>query len=186
MLYTIVYITVILGELVFSIFACFYIFSLIYSSLMGSPYVPTKNKVLKDILDRAKLKKGDLFIDLGCGDGRIVRMAATHYNVEAIGIDINPSLIWLSRLKTKLKKIRNTTFHVQNIYKSDISNADVVYLFLLPKFLVNLQNKLLKETKKGALIISHGFRIDGWDQYLVDTIVAKPFPTYYYRLKPKG
>lgn len=186
MLYTVIYLTLILGELLFAIFACFYIFSLIYSSIMGSPYVPTKNKVLKDILDRAKLKKNELFVDLGCGDGRIVRFAAEKYGVHAIGIDINPSLIWLSRLKTKLKKIRNTTFSVENIYKADISNADVIYLFLLPKFLVNLQEKLKKETKKSTLIISHGFKIDGWDEYIVDTIQAKPFPTYYYRLRSKS
>lgn len=179
---TVIYLTFITLELLFAMASCFYIFALLYSSLMGSPYVPTSNKVLKKILERAGLKKGQVFMDLGCGDGRIVRMAAADYGARAIGIDINPSLIYLSRLKTRLKKLEGVHFLVQNIYKADLSNADVIYMFLLPKFLVNLKPKLKAETKKNALLISHGFKIEGWDKYIVETLPEKPFPTYYYRL----
>jgi hypothetical protein len=58
----------------------------------------------------------------------------------------------------------------------------MLVLFLLPKLLVKLKDKLQKESKKNALIISHGFEIEGWKKYQIKKIKDKPFSTYYYRL----
>lgn len=148
---------------------------------MGSPYVPTRKKAIYDILDRAKLKKGQLFIDLGCGDGRIVREAVRYKHVKGIGIDINPMLIFWAKIKAKLAHMKGVDFKVENIYQTDISKADVIYVFLLPQFLRKLKPRFEKEAKKGALVVSHGFLINGWEyEQMID---AKPFQTFFYRMR---
>jgi SAM-dependent methyltransferase len=181
MVITVAYLVFIFIELLIAIFFCIYMSLLFYSSLMGSPYVPTRKKAIRDILDRAKLKKGSLFIDLGCGDGRIVREAVSYKQVKGIGVDINPVLIFWARLKTRLAHMKGIEYKVENIYHTDISKADAIYIFLLPQFLRKLRPKLEKEAKKGTLIISHGFTIKDWEpEQMID---AKPFQTFFYRIK---
>ncbi len=182
MLNLVLYSVLIMAELLFSIWCVLYIAGLIYSSLMGAPYVPTKNKLLKKILSDADIKKGDLFMDLGCGDGRIVRFAVEHVGVHGIGVDINPGLIQWARFKTMLKHLKHCEFNVGNILKTDVSKADVIYLFLLPKFLHSVVPYLKNECKKGTIIISHGFELTEWKDKQIKLRTDKPFYTYYYRL----
>lgn len=149
---------------------------------MGSPFVKTKNKTLDIILKEANLKPNQEFIDLGCGDGIVVRTAVKKYNVKGIGVDINPLLIYRAKLINHLQHTQKIRFIKQNIFDTDIKKADIIYIFLLPKFLVKLKSKLRHESKKNALIISHGFQIEGWEKYMFKTIKSKPFSTFYYRL----
>lgn len=159
-----------------------YMLFLIYSSLMGSPYVPSKKKHLLKILKAIPFKSNMKFLDLGCGDGRVVLLAAETYKIKAVGVDINPMIIAWARLKARLRNIANVDFKVESVFKTNLADYDVVYLFLMPKLLTRLKNKLQVETKKGAILISHGFRIEGWDKYCYKTLSGTPFPTYFYRL----
>lgn len=178
-----IYLGLLVIELLFAISFCIYTFSLLFSSFMGSPYVPTKNKEIDEILKQAHLKKNQLFMELGSGDGRVVRRAVQQYGVKGIGVDINALLVSFSRVKTKFSKIRNISFYAKNIMDVDLRNADVLYLFLMPELIKKLTPKLEKELKTGTLIISHGFKIEAWQgKYLTDTISHVPFPTYYYRI----
>lgn len=152
---------------------------------MGSPYVPTKKKELINFLKEAHIKKGSVFLELGCGDGRVVATAVKEYGAKGIGIDINPLLIHWARFKARLAKVPDVKFITQNIFATDLSNADIIYLFLMPKLIEKLQPKMEHDTKKGAVIISHGFKAVGWEKYLTKTIEHKPFPTYYYQLSKK-
>lgn len=149
---------------------------------MGSPFVKTKSKTLEMILQNADLKPKQEFIDLGCGDGVVVRTAYKKYKIKGIGVDINPLLIYRAKLLNYLQHTSRVKFLKQNIFDADIKTADVIYMFLLPKFLVRLKSKLKNESKKKALIISHGFEIEGWEKYKIKTIKNKPFSTFYYRL----
>ncbi len=150
---------------------------------MGSPYVPTKQKELLFFLKEAGIKKGQVFIELGCGDGRVVRAAVREYGARGFGLDINPLLIWWARLRTWFAGVRNIEYRTQNIFNADIAQADIVYLFLMPELIAKLSDKLNRELKEGSLVISHGFKVKGWEPYLEKTISHKPFPTYYYRIK---
>lgn len=153
---------------------------------MGSAYVPTRKKEIKKILKVANLKSGQIFYDLGCGDGRVVEEAVKTYKVKGWGIDINPVLIFWSNLKSRFKKINNLQYKAQNIFDVDLRNVDVIYLFLMPKLLVKLAPKLKKEARKNTLVISHAFKIDPFDSLLFKKLEGKPFPTYFYRFDLKS
>lgn len=164
-------------------FMSVYTLSLIYSSLKGSPYVATRKKRVEEILREANLKKGKLFIELGSGDGRIVRTAVKIFGVRGIGIDVNPLLILWARILVRLtfQEKKAITFKVENIFDTDLTKADYIYLFLMPKMIEELSKKMEKELKNDALVISHGFPIKGWERKLVKTLKVIPFPTYYYK-----
>ena len=177
----ILYFAAILAELIFAIGFSILTLSFIYSSVKGSPYVPTRQKEIDRILKNAHLKAGQNFFELGCGDGRVCRRAASVCRLKALGVDVNTLLIWYARLITKIKKVPNVEFRTQNIFATNLSSADVVYLFLMPKLISRLVPKLERELKKKALVISHGFKIVEWQNRLSKKISGKPFPTYYYR-----
>lgn len=150
------------------------------ADLMGAPFVPTSGKLTDLILKKAKLKKNQVFIELGSGDGRIVREAVKAYGVKGVGIEFHPLLYLYSKLVSGIQKIKKIEFRRENFFKSDLRKADVIFAFLLPKTLKKLRVKFENECKKGTLVISHGFRIEGWEKKLTDKIEGDPFPTYYY------
>lgn len=180
MLGIVLYFFVLFLELVFAISISIYLSSLIYSSIMGAPYVPTKKDDLYTILKEARLKKGTTFLELGSGDGRVVKYAVNNFGVQGRGVDINPLLVLISAFTSRYMK--NIQFLNQNIYKTNLSSFNVIYVFLMPEMLKKLRQKLETECKKGTFVISHGFKIFGWDHKLKKVLSRKPFPTYYYEV----
>ncbi len=122
-------------------------------------YVPTPQFVVDKMLEMARVKKDDLVYDLGCGDGRIVVTAAKKYGCKAIGYDIDPD-----RVKDSLENVRKSqvqhlvTIEQQDIFKLDLSEADVVTLYLLPELNERLIPQLQK-LKPGSRIVSHEFKM---------------------------
>jgi len=150
---------------------------------MGAFYVPTSNKIIDEILKNAGLKRGQVFFDLGSGDGRVVRAAVKKYQVRGVGIEINPLLILVSWILAKMEKLNNIEFRRENLFKTDIKKAEVIFVFLMPETLKSLKSKIINECQKEVLFISHGFVVEGWEKYLQKKISRRDFSTYYYRLK---
>lgn len=180
MLTTFLYIFSIFTLIVFLLCMIAYTLSLFYSSFMGSPYVPTKQKELEFILKESDLQKGNKFLEIGCGDGRVVRTAVKKYNVEGEGIDINPLIIRYARFLARMQKI-SCNFFVQNLFDTNYRTVDYIYLFLMPDLLTKLLPTLGNQVKKNTIVISHGFKLVDWEQYLYKTIPHRPFPTYFYK-----
>ena len=112
--------------------------SLIYSSLMGSPYVPTRNKVVLDILKEVKFQKGKLFVELGSGDARMIRLAVKKYHLKGLAVDINGLINLWARILSKLDKTnKNIIFKTENIFDMDLTKADYLYLFFGVEILNN-------------------------------------------------
>src|SRR3990167_8901150 len=160
----ILYLAFLILELLFLSGLAAYSFGLLYSSIMGAPYVPTSKKHIDEILKKANLKKGQAFMELGSGDGRIVRRAVQSYGVRGIGVDINSLLIVLSRILAGRQHLKDISFIRRNIFDVDFSQADIIYMFLMPETIKKLLPKMEKEVRKGALVISHGFKITGWEK----------------------
>lgn len=182
MSFIVLYLLAILAELLFFIGFSVVTLSLIYSSIKGSPFVPTRNREIDLILREAKLTKNMKFYELGSGDARVARRVAGSYGINAVAVDINPLLTLYARFLAKIQKIKTIEFVSENIFETDISQADAIYLFLMPKLLKNLETKFKRELKPGAIVVSHGFKIDWLKKNLYKTLPHVPFPTYYYRL----
>jgi len=160
-----------------------YTLSLIYSSAKGSPYVATRNKAIQKMFDQIKFKKNSFFVELGSGDGRISRYVAKKYSLNALGVDVNALLIYWARTLTKVEKLaKKVQFVRKNIFNIDLSKADYLYIFLMPKLIEEMEPKLKKELKKEAVIISHGFPINGFKNKQIKKLEEIPFPTYYYKI----
>ncbi len=160
--------------------------SLIFSSLMGAPYVPTKNKLAIEILKEVKFKKNGLFVELGSGDARIVRSAVKNYGVRGLAIDVNGLLIiWSKILKFLDPRLRGNdklVFLKANILNVDLTKADYIYLFLFPELIKKLIPNFNRDLKKGTIIISHGFPVEEYKNKLFKKVERSTFPTYYYKI----
>lgn len=183
MISLILYLLALLSLLIFLIFMSVYGLSLIFSSLMGAPYVPTKKKLALEILKEVKFRKNGLFVELGSGDGRIVRTAVKNYPIRGMAVDVNGLLIAWSKFLSKLEgTYPRIDFVVKNILSVNLTKADYIYLFLFPALIAKLVPKFDEELKKGTIIISHGFPINEFKNRLIKRVDRNPFPTYYYRV----
>jgi SAM-dependent methyltransferase len=126
-------------------------------------FVPTPQEVVDKMLEISKVGKDDVVYDLGCGDGRIVCTAAKKYKCKAFGWDIDPKRIEeCETAKSKLDKDiqKLVTFEKKDVFKLDLSGANVVTLYLLPSLNVKLIPQL-KKLKEGSRIVSHDFDMKG-------------------------
>jgi tRNA A58 N-methylase Trm61 len=121
-------------------------------------FVPTPQEVVDAMLKLAKVGPNDVIYDLGSGDGRIPITAARTYGARGVGIDIDPQRIReaTENLKTSGQgdKVR---FLNQDLFTTDISQATVVTLYLLPSLNLKVLPKLNKELKPGTRVVSHAF-----------------------------
>jgi len=131
--------------------------------LINAPYVTTPEDVVSALLKLADVKKGDIVYDLGCGDGRIVIAAAKEYGTHGVGVDINPERIKEARANAKRAGVEALVkFEVNDLFDTDIHEATVVALYLLPEINLRLRPKLLKDLKPGARVVSHSFHMGDW------------------------
>lgn len=124
-------------------------------------YVPTPQEVVDKMLELAQVKKSDLVYDLGCGDGRIVVTAAKKYGCRAVGYDINPVRVREARENVRKNNVGHlVTIEQKDIFTLDLSQANVITLYLLPTLNVKLIPQLEK-LKPGSRIVSHDFNMEG-------------------------
>jgi predicted RNA methylase len=124
-------------------------------------YVPTPHDVVAKMLETAKVKKADVVYDLGCGDGRIVVTAAKKFGCKATGFDIDPQRIREAHENVKKSGVGDLVqIKKQDIFKLDLSPANVVTLYLLPSLNVKLIPQLDK-LAPGSRIVSHDFDMEG-------------------------
>lgn len=126
-------------------------------------FVPTPQEVVDVMLKTAKVTKDDVVYDLGSGDGRIPITAARTYGARAVGIDIDPVRIREANENLKAATAADPSiggrvrFLNQDLFTTDISEATVVTLYLLPSLNIKLIPKLNKELKPGTRVVSHAF-----------------------------
>jgi ribosomal protein L11 methylase PrmA len=108
-------------------------------------FLPTPPEVVEKMLELAQVKKDDLLYDLGCGDGRIVISAAKKYGCKSVGYDIDPNRVIESQKNVVENKVDSLVKIEQaDVFTLDLSNANVVTLYLLPSLNVKLIPQLEK------------------------------------------
>ena len=158
-------------------------------------FVPTPEEVVMEMLQMAQVTQNDIVYDLGCGDGRIVITAAKVFGAHGVGVDIDPVRIKESNENARKAGVTDRVkFIEQDLYKTDISEATVVTLYLYPELNLRLRPKLFRELRPGTRIVSHEFDMDDWKPDNMGTVrnvtlYYKPKPTvkdthYYYWVIP--
>ncbi|MFC1541715.1 SAM-dependent methyltransferase [Candidatus Latescibacterota bacterium] len=126
-------------------------------------YEPTSYEIVDQMLELANVTGDDILYDLGCGDGRIVITAAKRFGTRGIGIDMDPVRIKESRENAvKAEMTGRVRFIEQNLFESNISEATVVTLYLLPWVNLKLRPKLFNDLKPGTRIVSHEHYMGEW------------------------
>lgn len=129
----------------------------------AGPYVPSPDSVVADMLKFASIGPKDFVIDLGSGDGRIVRTAAKVYGARGFGVEIQDDLVKRSNEAAKNEGISDRVkFMKQDLFKTDISQATVLTMYLLPNTVNMLSDKLKAELRPGTRILSHDYGLAGW------------------------
>jgi uncharacterized protein (TIGR03000 family) len=136
-------------------------------------FVPTPQAVVDRMLTEANPKKTDICYDLGCGDGRIVVTAAKKYGCKSWGFDVDPKRIQESNDNVKKNKVGElATIVKKDIFTLDLSDVNVLTLYLLPDLNVKLLPQIAK-MKAGSRIVTHDFEIRGYKPDKVIDMKAK-------------
>ena len=126
-------------------------------------FVPTPFEVVDSMLAVAKVGRNDRLFDLGSGDGRIVVTAAKRFGTRGVGIDIDPQRITESRYNADTAGVaRLVEFRQADLFATDLRQATVVTLYLLPALNVRLRPKLFAELRPGTRVVSHSFDMAEW------------------------
>jgi predicted RNA methylase len=126
-----------------------------------SPWWRTDVRRSRLICKFVKINKNDTVYDLGSGDGTLVLTAAKEFGAKAVGIEIDPFRVLISRLTVLFSgQSKNVKIVRKNFFSADISQATVVFMYLVPKALAKLKPKLLKELKQGTKIVTFVYKID--------------------------
>jgi hypothetical protein len=129
----------------------------------AGPYVPSPQSVVSDMLRYADVSAADFLIDLGSGDGRIVLTAAKVFGARGFGVEIKEELVKRANEAAQKEGIADRVkFLKQDLFKTDISQASVITMYLLPETVNLLKDKFMSELRPGTRIVSHDYPLTGW------------------------
>jgi precorrin-6B methylase 2 len=149
------------------------------------PFVPTPQEVVEGMLELAQVKKGDVIYDLGSGDGRIVITATKKYGARAVGFEIDPELIKQSRESIRREGLEQLAeIREQDILTVDLSQANVLTMYLFSSVNLKLRPKILSEMAPGSRIVSHAFDMGDWKPHKIVQINGRT--VYYWTVPQRG
>ncbi len=128
-----------------------------------APYVPTPPQVVTAMLETAGVGPDDVVYDLGSGDGRIVIAAAAEFGARGVGVEIDGELVRLSRESARSAGVGDRVRFLENdLFLTDLREATVVTMYLLPIMTYRLQPKLMAELRPGSRIVAHAYDMSEW------------------------
>jgi len=185
------FLIVLLFALIFNvilfIFALIFLFSGLISIIFGAPYVPLSRKYIQKILLFGGLSSSDVLYDLGCGDGRVLMLGLSNFNVSrAVGYEISPWPYFKTLFLIKHNRLKKIEIFRKNCLKANIYQATFIYLYLFPGLVDKMAYKIAKEGMPKTKILCVVFPID-INQHtkfqLLKTEKFEKLTAYLYELK---
>lgn len=149
------------------------------------PFVPTKEEVVEKMLELGEVDGNDVVYDLGSGDGRLPITAAKKYGARGFGVDIDPNRVREARENAQKAGVQDKVKFVQgDLFETDIGDASVVTLYLLPSVNLKLRPKLLAELKPGTKVVSHNYDMGDWEPE--QTVKVGSHVVYVWTIPDRG
>lgn len=134
------------------------------NSVSLAPYVATPVNVVREMLRIADVRPGEAVYDLGCGDGRIPITAALEFGARGVGVDINQNLVREARKRVEELHLGDRVKIIHgNLLDIDLSQADVVTMYLTTSANEKVRPKLEQELRPGTRVVTHDFLIPKWE-----------------------
>ena len=128
-----------------------------------SPYAATPESVVNAMLALAGVGPRDFLVDLGSGDGRLVIAAASRHGARGLGVDIDANLVDLAQRNAAREGVSDrVTFREQDLFRTDLRDATVVTIYLLPSIMDRVAVKLRAELAAGTRVVVHDYPLPGW------------------------
>ncbi|MFN8384702.1 MAG: 50S ribosomal protein L11 methyltransferase [Anaerolineales bacterium] len=155
-------------QILFGVLAlCIIVIALLWvlvPAFYGLPPVSSREERIRRALDLANPQVGETLYDLGSGHGRVLIMAAKEFGLNAVGIEAGPVQCAISRVNAIRNGVSSKVrIEAGNFYKSNVSDADIVFAYLTADYGDRLQEKLKKELKPGARVITVSFSLPDWE-----------------------
>ncbi len=171
---------------VVGLFICkvFYVFTTAWAlpKTQGALFTSTASVRISTFLDAVPMKEGELLVDLGCGDGRVLRASRKRYGVKALGFEVNLLAYGVARILSCGRK--GVSIRKRNFWRENLQDADVIFCYLFPDVMARLAQKLEAELRPGARVVSCNFHVPGWNPMAIlrPESHCHNDPIYVYRL----
>lgn len=160
-----------------------------YASWRAAPWVPLHRLDVKRAVDLMLIEAGMIVYDLGAGDGRILEESACR-GATSRGYEISLLPYLLARCRQTARSVRSDRndygsmdVRFRDFWFCNLQDADVVFLFLMPKVLPRMRRKLQQELKPGARVISYVWPIEGWTPKIINEVEGYP-KLFVYAVDP--
>ena len=155
---------------------------MIIPAFYGLPSIPTRPDRIRKALKLVNLQPDEILYDLGAGDGRVLLIAAREFGAQAIGVEVGPvqcALIWLRTVASGLgNKIQ---IKWANYLKTDLSEADVVFVYATSREVIRLASYLEKRMKEDSRLVSISADFTEWEPSIFDDRDL----IFVYKMPPK-
>jgi len=128
------------------------------------------------MVEIANIQQGQVVYDLGCGDGKILFFASQKTD-RCIGVERMRPLIWWGKIRNLFHK-KKVEFRCENFFKTDLSDADVIFCYLLETVMQKFYDQKWNELKEGTKVISNVFQMK--DLKPVESVKVKKKTVYVY------
>lgn len=147
----------------------------------GAVFTSTASVRIEAFLDAVPMRSQEVLIDLGCGDGRVLRAARKRYGVRALGFEVNVLAYCTARILSFA--VKGIDIRCGNFWGQNLGTADVVFCYLFPDVMKRLAAKLQEELLPGTRVVSCNFSLPGWEPLKVvcPDSACHGDPIYIYR-----
>jgi precorrin-6B methylase 2 len=147
----------------------------LYASITTAPFVPSNKKIIEEALKLAELKENEVLYDLGCGDGKVLIIGAKKFKAQTIGYELSFLRYLITKANILINGCKNKArVYFQDLYQANLSQVDVIYIWLTPKAFPKLKEKFNKELKIGTRVVAFSSPLNFWQPDKVLNIQPSP------------
>ena len=135
-----------------------------YGIKLGITPMPSSRKAVATFISLIPDTTDGKIVDLGSGWGSLAYPIAKRFpDAEVAGCELSP-IPWLySRLKGVFVRRPNLTLHRRSVFDADLTDVDVVVVYLHPAAMRKLGPKFERELRPGTLVLSNTFTVPTWE-----------------------